>query len=459
LRSAACDAASCLGDGDHVVRSTLNGVRAAMRTPRDWGDDEAGCVPDGGREVRVMVRGLGLAAAVLTALVAGWSAWSRFSATRVPVDRAREMLRVSLGGPPHERGPRAERAATSLRSHAWRRGPHADSARLLLAVAALLRARADADAPVAWQMEFEDLLDTIRPAACGIEDLRLAIDAFVRSGQRAEADWLMETALARRGELTIERQRELLLLAANLRYDLGLEQAVLDHGEQLAALAPADPEPWRLMAMVHEDRGHHERHVQMLEQVVERDPLNSLGERLRITESLVALGDAPRAREQYEHLAATAPDLLVRHPLVEARLILMEGDPERATTLVADVLEREPNNAEASLLRAKLHLGQGEFAPAAELLERITQSSPMHPEAHFLAGQAHGRLGDRVRSESHLRLHERILDTRVRLHRLERVAGRNPGDRETRSEIVRLYRDLGLHEQADFWQRALESTR
>lgn len=429
-----------------------------MNNLRDWGDSADGWVSDDVQAVRVIVRGLFLAAFLLASCVGAWFAWIHCSASGIPIDRVRQVLRDSLMGPRLDRGRQAELAVELLRRHVWRQSPGLDSARLLLAVAGNLRTQADADAPVALEIEFQKLLDGIRPAACQTADLQLAIDAFIQSGQLAHADWLMEAVLTRHNELTTEEYQGLLRLAADLKYDLGLEEAVLKYSSQLAALNPSDPEPWRLMAMVHEDRGHLEQYIQMLDEVVKRDPENSLTERLHITESLITLGDRERSRQQFERIAAESPEAVKQHPLLEAQLILMEGDTDMAVAIVDGILKRDASNVEATLMRAKLHLGVGEFTEAVELLERITEVSPAHREAHFLMGQALGRLGDHIQSEFHVRIHQRLLDTRVRLHRLERAAGRNPADQRVRMELVRLYRELGLDEQADFWQRTIRST-
>jgi hypothetical protein len=83
----------------------------------------------------------------------------------------------------------------------------------------------------------------------------------------------------------------------------------------------------------------------------------------------------------------------------------------------------------------------------------------MHPEAHYVLGQAYARRGDRERAQNHLEMHRQILDTRVRLHRLERLAGKNPHDVETRLEIVKLYEQLGMADLANFWRRAATSAQ
>jgi tetratricopeptide (TPR) repeat protein len=426
-----------------------------MNSSRDWGDDLDQPLPPDRDMLRRLVRGA-VAFVLVSALVAaGWTGWRMWASGEPLIAEARNLVQEALDRRPAERAVLLNEAERLMRDYMHRGGRQEDAARLLLCSALALNSFRNADAPVAWELEIEDLLDEIQPRACSTEDLLTAVDVFIRTGQLAQADWLMGTALERTRN-TGDYHR-VLRLAADLRYDLGREQAVLEHCEEMIKIDPADPEPWRLMALVYEDGGYTERFIQALDKVLELDSGDVSEERLKLVESLVALGNRSRAREQYSLLAAQAPQRLARHPLVQAKLLLIEGETAQAQPIIQCVLEAHPEDAEAVVLSSKLHLSQQEFAAAVELLERLLQREPMHPEAHFLIGQAYARQGEKERAQWHLERHRQILDTRVLLHRLERTAGKNPGDVQTRLEIVKLYERLGLKDLADFWQRAADS--
>jgi tetratricopeptide (TPR) repeat protein len=430
-----------------------------MNTPRDWGDDSERFLPPDRELSRRMIRGVVVLLVLFAVLAAGWALWPLLSGHEASLANPRQLLQNSLARPLNERPPFLHQAERTLRHYLHRGGRHEDSARLLLCSVLSLHSHRNPDAPVTWELEIDELLDKLQPRACSIDDLRTAIDVFIHAGQLAQADWLMGPALARQHEMDPEVYHRLLRLAADLRYDLGREQAVFEHCHELARLDPSDPEPWRLMALVHEDGGYTERFVQSLDKVIELDSGDVSRERLQLLASLITLGERIRAREQFSLLQAEAPELLVKQPLIEAKLLLLEGETARAQAIIQGVLENEPANTEAIVVRTKLHLSQREFAEAVELLEPLLRAEPTHPEAHFLIGQAHARLGQIKQAQFHVDRHRLILDTRVQLHRLERVAGRNPRDVQARQEIVRLYRMLGMHDLADFWQRAVDSAQ
>ena len=92
-----------------------------------------------------------------------------------------------------------------------------------------------------------------------------------------------------------------------------------------------------------------------------------------------------------------------------------------------------------------------------DVLEHCQEIGPMMFQSHYVLGQARARQGDKERAGYHLQRHREILDTRVKIHSLERRAGRNPRDAEVRRELVRLYTELDMSKHADFWRRAADA--
>lgn len=107
---------------------------------------------------------------------------------------------------------------------------------------------------------------------------------------------------------------------------------MLEHCLELATIDPSDPEPWRLMAWVHEDGGYDERVIEALKKVVELDPNDSGKERLNLTDTLIRIGHLSEAQRQFGALRAKSPDVMSQHPLIETKLSILEGKDGRSLT-------------------------------------------------------------------------------------------------------------------------------
>jgi tetratricopeptide (TPR) repeat protein len=397
---------------------------------------------------------LGLAVLTIAVLACWYLARRRCEPLLV---EARGWLRAAVVQEPGARAQALQRAEPLLRAYLARGGERTDTAELLLCGLLTLRSYGNLDQRIGDSSEIENLLNKVRPSACATEDLLTAIAAFRQTRKTAQADWLVGAALKRSPE-TPDHSR-VLRLAAAIRYELGQEEAVLAHCEELTKIDPADPEPWRLLAMVYEDGGYTEKLMQALLKVIELDRGDVSEARLKLIDSAIKVGDRDQARGQFARLREQAPQRLAEHPLTEANLLLLEGCPGEALSILERVLAEDPQDAEAIVLRSKLHLSANEVDEAIRLAEALLQLQPMHPEAHYVVGQAYARRGDRDRAQLHLQRHRQILDTRVRLHRLERIAGKDPGDVQTRLEIVKLYEQLSLPDLANFWRRAAASAQ
>jgi tetratricopeptide (TPR) repeat protein len=211
--------------------------------------------------------------------------------------------------------------------------------------------------------------------------------------------------------------------------------------------------------MVNEDAGYAEALIEALKKVIQLDPGETSEDRLKLVDNLVAIGDLAQARQHIAVLEKQAPDLLARHPLTSARMMLLEGNVQEAERIVQEALQQDPDSSEALLIRSQQLLSQNEISGAVEILERLLEIEPMSYQAHYRLGQAYARQGQRERAQQHLAMHQRILDLRVRIHSLERRAGRNPRDTEARSELIRSYEALGMTAQANFWRRAAARDR
>jgi chemotaxis protein methyltransferase CheR len=89
--------------------------------------------------------------------------------------------------------------------------------------------------------------------------------------------------------------------------------------------------------------------------------------------------------------------------LIQARDCLAEGRPECVLELVAQVLSRDPNNAEAHLLSAYVHADTADYEQALEACHRALAINPLLPVARYILGIIYQRQGDSVRAVSELK--------------------------------------------------------
>jgi tetratricopeptide (TPR) repeat protein len=327
-----------------------------MNSSRGWGDNPEQIEATGDPEFRRrIVRTTVVLLGTIALALAAWAGWSMLNSREPLLVQARGLLRQSLEHPADSID-RMHRAESLLREYLDRSGSNEDSARLLLCASLTLRGVYDSDRRISQAQAIEQLLNSVRPAECSVDDLSTAIDIFIHSGKLAQADWLLGAAL-HVSQGTPDHER-LLRLAADLRYDLGRESEVLEHCEELARMNPDDPEPWRRMAMVYEDGGYEERLIEALEHVVQLDKAGAAEDRLKLVNTLITVGERGRARTQFDILAAQTPELVARHRLTEAKLLMLEGETARATAIVERILADDPKATEAMLFSGQLMLSQ-----------------------------------------------------------------------------------------------------
>jgi tetratricopeptide (TPR) repeat protein len=361
--------------------------------------------------------------------------------------RAREALQqakqASAVGDRHALARRAEAAVEES-------GDNSATAKLLRTAAIACRFD-EPDISFADKQEFFALREQIQPDRCPIEDLLLAAQIFADQNRLAEAQWLLDNLLSREA-----KNPAVLRLAIEVAYFLGREKDVLRMSEILAQLDPEDPFAWQAQAYIAEDGGHPEAMIDAYRELLRRDPHAEI--QVKLIEQLIEVGDARQAREQFMSLRDAAPDLVADRPALEAELLLLEGESKQARQQADEILARTPDHPGALLLRAKLALQSNEIQQAQKDLELLVIIDPISTEAHYLLGQTYNQQGAVEKAKHHLALQHRLLDTRVRLHQLERRAAQYPSDAQLRREIAALYSELGADELAQFWQRAAAAT-
>ncbi len=296
-------------------------------------------------------------------------------------------------------------------------------------------------------------LDIPRPDAVmqvATEDL-LLISRLLFNTQRFEpADQLIELALRRQDEF----REEALRLAVTIRFDLGRDQDVLQHCDELIAMKPDEPEFYRVQMMVHRNHGRWDNFVPAAEKAVKLFPGTDWPLLVELADGYTHLGRSKDARRIVDLIQRNQPGLMQRAPIVHVRLLMQEGKMKRAEEILEHVLSKLPEDDEALLLKGKMLVAKGEFRKAIDNFETVVRVMPSEEQAYYQLGQAHARLGDQKIAESYLAKHRELLDAKVRLFKLEQQAAREPYNTEVRSELVAEYRGIGLDELADFWARS-----
>jgi Flp pilus assembly protein TadD len=274
-------------------------------------------------------------------------------------------------------------------------GTERDSAALLL-VAALNFQRKP---PTGIQFADIDLNNV--PAG----DLEVAAQSFAQIDQIGPAEHLVGLALTKG-----EHREELLRLAIDLRMPLGKYDAAADNCRELAKLAPQDPFPWMKLAVIYEAKGYVELLMDVYQRIIELSPEYSTMARFGLVEALLAHGDALAARREFDRLKTTGPELLDDTPLLEAKLLHLEGELDRSLAIAETCLLKQPNDAQALQLQCRILLVQSEAERALKSLERLVAIQPNGSEAHFLLGRAYGQLGQPQKARQHFERFRELVD-------------------------------------------------
>ncbi len=334
-------------------------------------------------------------------------------------------------------------AAALLEQYLAGSGREMNSARLLLA------ATRTTDEPD----QAKRLLNSVGLSDCPAADLDHAALLFFLAQRYDAATSLVDAALAR-----TDSREQTLRTAALMRFDLGLTEDVLKCCQEWSRLAPHDPQPWRLMCFVYDDRGATELAIIAYHNLLERSP-DDPGARRKLVDKLIQLGDVEAAREQFDHIPEAERSREPELKLTAARLFYIEGRADAALGQLDTLLHSDPDNPAALLLRGKILLSGSELMLAIAAFNRALQKDPTSLDGHYLVGQAYARLGDEPNASKHLARHEKLRRTKVLINSLETEAARKPNDVAIRRKLVELYNSLGLFPQAQFWANSAASMK
>jgi tetratricopeptide (TPR) repeat protein len=295
--------------------------------------------------------------------------------------------------------------------------------------------------------------DLVREVAT--EDLLLITRLFFKTQRLRPADQLLDLLLSR-----ADADRSAVLsLAIEVRFDLGRDEDVLLHSDELISLRPGDSQPYRFKGKVFRNRGHWDHFVDAMERAVELTEADDPVLKIELADGYMQLGRTADGRRLVDAISKDHADLIAQAPIMNARLLLQEGKIAESKAILDEFLDQVPGDAEALIVKGTLLVGQEQFEAAIEVLERAIAEEPSEEQAYYQMGQAYARLGKDDLATAFLNQHRQILDAKVRLHELEHKAALNPQNVAVRTEIADLYAQIGLPELADFWHRAADAAR
>lgn len=308
------------------------------------------------------------------------------------------------------------------------------------------------------QRGFQPLVeDLLANDAVDIDTADLAIVSLLllRRSEFSLADRLAALAVKRGDE-----QARALRAATIVNYQLGRDEAVVQHASTWAKIAPDEVMAWQYLAYVAEDRGFQRDAITALKKQIALMTGNASEERRRLVTHLIKVVDVAESRREFDILSASLPtQARASLSLLEAKLMYLEGNLAEAERILLTAGYPPSDRADAYLLRATILLERSEPDKALPLLRECVKISPANQDAHYLLGQALSRAGHLDEARSQLEIHRKLLDLKVRINTLERQAGHELGNVEVRQTLSQLYKQIGLTEQAKLWQDAANTAQ
>ncbi|MBC8355374.1 MAG: tetratricopeptide repeat protein [Planctomycetes bacterium] len=286
-------------------------------------------------------------------------------------------------------------------------------------------------------------------------DQKILIELALAANQSHSA-WLAERALLAANHPGPEKERVLRLLLT-VQYDLGEMGAVLKICDELAQLAPQDPEPWLVSAGILHETEQLSPALSAYQEALKRSPSEqeSLRVRFQMAEVSLHLGNLETAEQHIKfvrNLSPTMPEI----DLTYAKLLRRKGQNSQARSLVESILAKERHFPGGIMLRGLLNFDAGDFHAAAADFRAVVAINPFQHNAHYKLGQTLQRLGMTEESESHFERSLQLTNAVSQLLFLRRQLDENPTSRELRLKLAEQHLLLGDAQSAAHWRRTAE---
>jgi tetratricopeptide (TPR) repeat protein len=240
---------------------------------------------------------------------------------------------------------------------------------------------------------------------------------------------------------------------AAMNFDIRVLDRLYYHCDQWARLDPDDYRPHRLMGLESKLRQAFAPAIEAYQESLRRNPYQKTRE-----EVLLELAECQYRSGKVEEALKTidlSADSLQRDVL-RAQCLLAVQRRDEAKQLLAQILEREPKNMMANMLRADIAVQEDDSQLAAEHLKIVTAEYPSNHSGWFKLSQVYKKLNvpDKAREASEKSEYLRGIETRF--FELMEKAIQLPKDVGIRRELGALSRQLGRADLAEEWDRAAE---
>lgn len=239
-------------------------------------------------------------------------------------------------------------------------------------------------------------------------------------------------------------------------FDLGAIDAAVVHLSRAAELAPDDYTAHYLLGIIHEDFENDAVAVQHIRSALERNPPAAV-----VRELHAMLGEALMRLLDYDGALAALEDAerTVATEVVRARCYWNSDRRDEAIACLDWALTEDPLNRDGLLLRAEILEADGDVAGAITLLEQMLDADPYDADAHYRLALTLGRDGREAEAADVMAKWEELNDLNTRLVELNRLANGDVRNAGLRDEIAAILDQLGQPELAASWRRAADACR
>lgn len=282
--------------------------------------------------------------------------------------------------------------------------------------------------------------------ALAVEANTAASQCYYQSGLYLQAIDAARKAL-RQDETCLDARRWL----AAAYYDLGANSHAVGELERIAASAPGDPRPVRLLGLIAKDGELFPRAIEYYRESLRRDQQQpGLQELLaELAECQVKLSQFDEAIETLKECEKSAVVLTL-----QAECHSGLGRFDEAHDRLRQALKLDDHYFPAKLAQGRLLLDQGQVEQAERALDEAVQMEPAISQARFQWSQALRRLGKVAQADAELRRMQEIQALEREFSDLHDAAASRPDDAEIRYRAGELARQLGKPRLAQVWFRA-----
>jgi tetratricopeptide (TPR) repeat protein len=240
---------------------------------------------------------------------------------------------------------------------------------------------------------------------------------------------------------------------AAIYFDIGAMDHALSQLNIILQLVPEDPRALRLAGTIYYDFENWDYAAEHFEKAYQfaNTPSDKQDAGRELARTLVKMNEFSRARAICEQIAS-APDIAC--VLAECLWVLEGSSP--ALECLGSVLERAPEFRTARLLEARILLEDGNPETTIERVSGLAENNPYDFDAQFILTTALRQAGRNMDADIQFRRQEKARLAREQMAELNQQAIQQPLNAQVRNEIAELCRTMGQLELAKIWERAAQ---